>query len=333
MNQPLIHHTHSLSVFRDIFFRIHKTISGSEQPTNPTVRLDDVVHWKVHMDAIQCQHLAVNSVHTRICGGYFYNFTSPPLAADALDLLKIESTQFDLTLIPTTEENPELDALYEGYGFIKIPCFVNCTFEVETSIKEDLRKRTSRSRVESIRRLHRRSNEGFELRFYRSQDLIGNHNLIRTAAGLHNLNIMKYDLPINFYDEEVISKLATSALAKFFLIGLRFSRSTGNAVQVMIILEDPNSNLLYYLVQGIDQDQIPKGQNLYIASVYDLLLYAESKGYTQIHLGRGNQEKKAALGANRFTFLNHWALTSHQNLKEELKQIARRSQDILFPKS
>lgn len=184
-----------------------------------------------------------------------------------------------------------------------------------------------------MRRLHARAEKGYTLKRYRAFELLSEPKVLIAASDLHNKNILKYGLPVNFYNEKILTLLAQSHLQEHFRVWMHFKNSGGAPAQVMILLEDPADKAIYYLIQGIDETQVDKGDNLYVAAVFEVGLYAQEKGYKTVWLGRGNAEKKQKLGANKFYLLNHWILPPHssQTAKEELEKIAKASEKLLAP--
>jgi hypothetical protein len=87
------------------------------------------------------------------------------------------------------------------------------------------------------------------------------------------------------------------------------------------------------MVQGKHDSLIEPGINLYIATFYKILKFAESIGMKAIHLGRGSYEAKKKLGANRFNILNNWIKPANKEAEIHLKRFLSHKDFINYPPS
>jgi len=301
-------------------------LKGYHVPT-PAIVLNRIVHWQAQVDLLTARsdfnpNLLGESL-VWVFGGYFYNFSTPSLAEDEISQGLKEGRKHGATtfLVPAIRDSEAVDSLL-GAGFTPLPCFVESVFELETSVEGDFRKRVSRHRFAEIRRLGRNAHRAYDLRFYKAPELEENPALLTETSRLHELNVRQHNLHVNFYNRDVLEAIMSSTLRDNLLVGLRYDKSTGVAVQAMIILVCEDTGELYFSAQGIDHDEVDRRHNLYTTAAYDLYKYGEAHGLRTFYLGRGSEEEKQRLGANRYHLLNHWMKSDEKGFDGEVKKLA-----------
>jgi hypothetical protein len=155
--------------------------------------------------------------------------------------------------------------------------------------------------------------------------------LVETVARLHLCNVRKYGHAANFYCASLLRQLLASAIGDHVLACSRHEADTGSAVQASLSLFDRSSSQLYWLMVGIDHDQVPSDVNLFIADYYGVVGFAEQNGIRTINLGRGNPLQKHRLGANRFHVVQNWLRTSSPRAVAELARLRSTATATLDP--
>ena len=286
------------------------------------------MHWKMRFGV--SSHI-IDQEMTRVIGGTFYNFsTSVPARIKLVEeVAEADAAGIHQFLIPTVRSCYDQEML-SNEGFSPIPWFVESIYERRQGVDVDLKMQLSRSQFKDILRLERKAAVDFDLEFYDHQKMIKDYSIIQIASELHQLNINKYSHAHNFYSEEILKIILSSAIAKNLLICIRRDKLTRRPVQASINFVDREKGQLFQMVQGINHSLVKKGHNLYIAETLQMYRYAESQGINEIHLGRGAHENKKKLGANRFHLLNNWILNTKQNIHSELAKLQEASRQHLM---
>jgi hypothetical protein len=295
--------------------------------TRPVLPLERLIHWQAHMEVLAglAGHRPgrLGTVPCLVAGGYFYNFSNPAPEAEALagirDRARAEGV--GLIVVPTVWDDDADEPLARD-GYVPVPWFVESAFELKGDLEDELRRGVGPARFRELRRLWRKANREYGLRWMSAEDMEREPAWIAELARLHDLNMRQHGFSINLYSEAVIRALLDSPLRCRVAAGFRVGPADGRAVQCMLTMRYPESGELYYLVQGIDHDRVPLGHNLYVAGVYDLFAYAEAHSYRSVWIGRGAHDTKRRLGANRFLLQNNWFRTGDAALREELRRLA-----------
>jgi CelD/BcsL family acetyltransferase involved in cellulose biosynthesis len=316
---PLVESPAALVAFRSLFCQLY----GIDAPELP---LDHILHW---VDVARSLGLAENDVgraRARVFGGYFYN-VSTLVPADAVihdELQAGLAAGVEQYLVPTVR--PALDTTtLETAGFVAVPWFVECVFEIEDGVDADLRRRVGRSRHQGILRIGRRARDRYPVTRYEAAELRRTPAVLETAARLHACNVDKYAHALNFYRGDLLRTMLSGPLGDHLVVSLRHDEHDGRPVQVSISLADRDAGQFHWLVQGIDHEHVEPGHNLFVAEAHDLLLWAETRGATVVDFSRGGVQQKARLGANRFFVLDNWVKSSVAGAASTLGDLAQRS--------
>ncbi len=318
MSATLLESPLACEAFGQLFRKLYG-VSGSILP------LGQLLHWRNRLGIATPE---LDAIPTFVFGGYFYGFSSPvPEQAELSEVsrLVLGKTAGQI-LVPCVREGVNVDALV-AEGFQKLPWFVESVFEIDKGVEADLASRVSRNQRRDILRLTRRSEEQFELQLFEGEALRQNPWVFAKAAELHAHNLTKYSHALNFYSQEILTLLLHSGLAEHLLIALRKDKN-GEFVQASVNFIDRPRKQLFLMVQGINRDLVPPGQNLYLAETYQLYQFAQKQGIQEVYLGRGGQEAKQRMGANRFHLLNLW-IKSQGQAASEFAAIVEKSQSVL----
>lgn len=317
---PLVETPEAIRVFQNLFLELYSI-------QEPILPLERIMHW-VRRFGIETPNL--DTTPTLVLGGFFYNTsTSVPTASEIEEYLEIARKknvyQF---LIPTIRNNTATKRL-ESHGFQKIPWFIEAIYEIQNGVDEDLRSQLGGKRLREILRLVRMAERDYEVEFYTLEQIRTDPSILKTTAHLHDCNVSKYGHAINFYSYSILKHISESPLGENLLICIRRDRETQQPVQTSISFIDKSRSQMYQLVQGIDQEKVKRGNNLYLVDTYHLYKFAENLGIREINLGRGGQQEKLRLGANRFILLNNWVANFKSDINEEISALVRRAREVL----
>jgi hypothetical protein len=321
MGQDFFHGEASQTFCRRLFLRCMGL-------TEPVLEPDRLPHWKAHMDFLREHGVPGGSPLgqslTRFFGGFFYSPTTPALARSVVDAEQQAAAQDGIAqcLVPAVGATEDTAALVEA-GFRPLPFTVASVFEIEAGVEPDLRRRLGPHRFREVLRAVRRASDQYDGFYADAAELEANGPLLATAIQLHARNIEQYQLPSNLFHAGVWADLLTGPWRPHLRVAFHVDRHSGAPVQAMILLLSEATGDLYLLAQGIDHSRVPRSQNLYTAAVYKHLCYAEARGVRRIHLGRGMYDVKSRLGANRFTLLNHWILSSLPGWRSEVERLGQ----------
>jgi pimeloyl-ACP methyl ester carboxylesterase len=310
----------ALAVWRELFLDLYDL-------PDPVLPLGQVMHWPGPSGIARP---ALDGEPTLVFGGFFYNFSTPPPAAEEIDerLEEARARGIGQLLVPTVRETADAGALAER-EFVAVPAFVECVFELEAGVDADLRARVGRRRHREVLRLVARAEERYAVEYYDAARLRTEANVLELAATLHDFNRRKYGHRLNLYAEPILRRLLDSALGDHLLIAVRSERASGTPVQASIALIDRSRAQLYLLVHGIRHDLVPSAVNLDIADTYQYYRLAEREGVTEVNLGRGSPEYKRNLGAHRLHLLENWVRTGAPDAQRELAAAARMASERL----
>lgn len=317
---PLVETPEAIRVFQNLFLELYSI-------QEPILPLERIMHW-VRRFGIETPNLDITP--TLVIGGFFYNTsTSVPTASEIEESLEIaRQNNVYQFLIPTIRNTATTEAI-ESYGFKKIPWFIEAIYQIQNGVDEDLRSQLGGKRFREILRLVRMAERDYEFEFYTLKQIRTDPSILKTTADIHEFNVKKYGHAINFYSYSILKLISESVLGENLLICICRDKETSQEVQASISLLDPSRLQMYTLVQGIDKEKIRKGQNLYIADKYQRYKFAERHGIREINLGRGNEELKLKLGANRFNLLNNWVANSKTDVTKEVSALVSRSREVL----
>jgi hypothetical protein len=315
--------TEARSAFATLFAELY----GVPQPVLPLGR---VLHWADVVRRLGQAGSVLDRTPTYLFGGYFYN-TSTPVPSAAVISAALEAgaalgaRQY---FVPTIRNHADAGALSER-GFQCIPWVIESIFEVEHGLDDDLARRVGRRRFKYVKRVSAQAAVGYPARFYESHAIQADPGLLDTAAALHYHNVVKYQHALNFYSAPLLRRLWTSPIGEHLLLCLRYDATTGEAVQASISLIDRRRKQMYQLVHGVDREKVSPEYNLFVATTYDEMAYAQGLGIRTINLGRGAADEKRRVGANRFNLLNCWILTPSPDAGAEVAILAARSREAL----
>lgn len=317
---PLVETPEARKIFQKLFLELYSI-------QEPIIRLDCIMHW-VRRFGIETPRL--DKTPTLVLGGFFYNTSTPvPTASEITEYLEI-GRQKDVHqfLIPTVRNNATTEAM-KLHGFQKIPWFIEAIYEIHNGVDEDLRSQLGGKRLREILRLVRMAERDYSVVFYTINQILTDPSILKTVAHLHACNVNKYGHALNFYSYSILKHISESPLGENLLICIRTDRETQQQIQTSISFIDQSRSQMYQLVQGIDQKKVRKGHNLYLADTYHLYKFAEDLGIREINLGRGGQQEKLKLGANRFSLLNNWVANVKLDISEEVSSLLKRSMEVL----
>lgn len=311
----------TISIFQKLFMELYSL-------KKPEIPLHRVMHWKRRFNI---DSDTMDNAHTRFIAGFFYNFSTSAPNGDKLnsEITEGEATGIYQFLVPTVRNSSDNRVLTDA-GFTPIPWFIESIYERREGVDLDLKKQLSRSQYRDILRLERKAIADFDLEFYEYHKILNDPSIIMIAADLHQLNIDKYAHAYNFYNKKILNLILFSSIGKNLLICIRRDKATRQPVQASINFIDRDKSQLFQMAQGIDHSLVKKGNNLYIAETLQMYRYAESQGISEIHLGRGGQDSKRRLGANRFYLLNNWILNTKHNISTEVANLREASHQHLM---
>jgi hypothetical protein len=300
--RPLVEAPWALTVFRELFMQLYAV-------REPVLPLERIMHWPA-APAVDSPQAHIDEAVTAVFGGFFYNTSSPPPRAAEIEICitRARAAGAHQFLVPTVRDTADAGTLAQ-HGFIPIPAFIECVYDMDSDVDNDLREHVGRRRHKQIVRLAERARQFYDLAIYSAAGLHDSPQILGTAAALHDCNRRKYGHRLNLYSEPILQRLLGSPLGDHLLICLRTDRVSGVPVQASISLMDRGSSQLYMLVHGIRHEAVRPGMNLDIADIYDLYKLAEREGIAEINLGRGMPEYKRSLGATRFVVLSNWLRT------------------------
>ncbi len=321
--QTLLEAPGSRAALRHAFLKLY----GAEIPLLPPTR---VMHWAATVKRLGVDVPALDRTPTWFFGGHFYGSSSPaPTAAEIAAGLEDGAAQGAAGfMIPGVRRGPH-DALLGDAGFASIPWFLECVYERRVGYDADLRAQIGGDWYRGVIACVRKAELFYEISFYSAQDARADPTILDTVAQLHECNVTKYGHPLNFYSRELLEELMRSELGDKLLLCIRRDKETGVPVQTYISLLDRARSEMYLLVQGIDQDQVRKGQNLYVDHAYRLLKYAEEAGVRMVNFARGAQDQKRRLGANRFFVLQNWVRHPGADLGAEVSRLSQATRGAL----
>lgn len=296
----------------------------------PILPLGRVMHWSSTIRRLGADVPLLDGSETLVCGGYFYNCSTRAPSADDLDawIALAERRGVPALFVPTVRNSDATDALSER-GFSRIPWFVEAIYERKEGVDADLRAQLGRKGYAALLSDVKRAETAYELRFYTKPELLADPSLLEETSRLHACNVEKYSHALNFYSEPILREILSGPLGERLLVALRRDRETGEAVQTSIAFFDLARSQMYSVVQGIDHARVRPGQNLYVAKYYQQLKYAEALGIREVNYGRGKEDHKRRLGANRFHLLNNWVRNSQVSIDAEVAQLTERLRPIL----
>ncbi|MEH2079517.1 MAG: hypothetical protein V7K89_05740 [Nostoc sp.] len=317
---PLVETPEARNIFQKLFLELYSI-------QEPIIQLNHIMHW-VRRFGIETPNL--DNTPTLVLEGFFYNTSTPvPTASKITEYLEMgyqkDVHQF---IIPTVRNNADTKVI-ESHGFQKIPWFIEATYEIHNGVDEDLRSQLGGKRLREILRLVRMAERDYELEFYTINEILVDPSILQTTAHLHACNVNKYNHALNFYSYSILKHISESLLGENLLICIRKDKETQQSIQTSISFIDQSRSQMYQLVQGIDQENIRKGHNLYLVDTYHLYKFAENLGIREINLGRGGQHEKLKIGANRFSLLNNWVANVKLDISEEVSLLIKRSMEVL----
>ncbi|MBW4575134.1 MAG: hypothetical protein KME08_07605 [Aphanothece sp. CMT-3BRIN-NPC111] len=317
---PLVETPEARKIFQNLFLELYSI-------EEPILRLDRIMHW-VRRFGIETPNL--DKTPTLVLGGCFYNTSTPvPTSSEIAEYLEMgDKKGVHQFLIPTIRNNASVAAL-RSHGFQPIPWFIEAIYEIKNGVDDDLRSQLGGKRFREILRLVRMAEKDYEFEFYTLEQIRTDPSILKTTADIHEFNVNKYGHAINFYSYSILKHISESVLGENLLICIYRDKETSQEVQASISLLDQSRSQMYTLVQGIDQEKIRKGHNLYIADKYQRYKFAERHGIREINLGRGNEELKLKLGANKFNLLNNWVANSETDVTNEIRALVSRSREVL----
>jgi hypothetical protein len=290
---------HSLAaqeVFRAMFCRAHGRAEA-------VAKLADVPHWVAPIHAHLPGGSGIEGRAAFLPAGYFYSMSTPvdPGAVEAAPGRAL-ALDADCVLYPVVGDAGFVERLRSD-GYVCIPWFFESSYVARDGLDADLRASCGAQQAREIRRLAQRYDEVYEARIVRGAE-IGTAELDEFDR-LHRMNLAKYHHGFNFYDRAVLAHLLASELGAGLILYLTAERHTRRVVHGLLALIDPAESELVALVLGSDAGAQRAGQNLYVATQYTLLEWAEQRGVRRVSFGRGNQRQKVRLGANTVTLLHN----------------------------
>ncbi|MFH0908267.1 MAG: GNAT family N-acetyltransferase [bacterium] len=331
MRESFIHRESTLRVFRDLFLKGYGLSHAVVEP-------DRLVHWQAQTQDLRekagLEPSPLGRIPTLVFGGYFYNFSSPAPSSETIAAAIDEAKRLGARqlLVPTVRDIDDSSDLTAA-GFRPLPCFVESIARLGPDLDADLRARVGADRFRQIKRMVRRVERQYEFLFLRAADMEQDSGLVAEIARLHGLNISQHDFGVNFFRSEALQHVLQSPLRDRLLVGMRCDRGDGAPRQAVITLLCEETGELFALAQGIDHEHVAREMNLYITLYYRLYEYGAAHGAHVFHLGRGAQDEKRRLGANRYVLLNHWMKSDEPGFAGEIERLALAMRKILVLKT
>jgi hypothetical protein len=323
MTDTLLEAPGSRAALRDAFMKLY----GVTLPYLPPTK---VMHWAATVKRLGVDVPTLDGVPTWFFGGHFYGSSSPtPTGAEIAEGLREGAAQgAGAFMIPGVRRGAH-DALLAEAGFSSIPWFLECVYERREGFDADLRAQIGGDWYRGVLACVKKAEKFYDIAFYSAEDARQDPTILDTVARLHECNVIKYGHPLNFYSRALLEQLMGSELGDKLLLCIRRDRETGEAVQTYISLLDRARSEMYLLVQGIDQDKVRKGQNLYVDHAYRLLKYGEEAGVRMVNFARGAQDQKRRLGANRFFVLQNWVHHTGADIGPEVARLSQATRGAL----
>jgi len=279
--------------------------------SEPVAAFSDIPHWISPARALVAEAGAYERERVYVPAGCFYALSTPPPSDEELIAARKQASDLGVAgiLYPCVRAAADRGPL-ERAGFRPFPWFIESVFEVVEGVEADLRGRLGGARFRDLRRLHRKYEQDYALDVHDAGDLRGSMGaeILEAFDFLHRKNLEKFGHVVNFYDFTVMETLLSSGLGERVLACFSRDRKTGRRVQTLLALVDHESQEMQLLVQGIDENEVLPGHNVYQASLYGLYAWGEARGIRTFNLGRGRQRDKLRLGANRFHVLSNYLL-------------------------
>lgn len=298
-----------------VFRRLFCALYGSAEPN---VALGRIIHWANVAHGLSASTTALDDCVAHVPSGYFY---APQTAAPVPDQVPslIEQggdARADVTLIPVVDRAKA--ATLRDAKFIELPWFVESRFISEGDVHASLRAQLGGDRYRRLRKQARKADAEYAFSIHWGESAKA---WIPTFDRLHRQNLAKYGHRSNHFAPSLVEMLFDSPLGARVGIALQTVRATGEAVQACLLAHDDHARMISLIVHGIDHDRVPRDQNLYASTIYDVYCWGAERGVRVFSLGRGAPNVKASLGANVFRPLANYVFPHQPQWTPQLLQL------------
>lgn len=251
--------------------------------------------------------------------GAFYNTWTPAPSRVTLEraLGEAHANGCVAALVPTVRQS---ESTLTDDRLVRIPAYVESGIEFGNDLAGSLRESIGGRRYGDFRRLALRTEKECDVRFVRASEAAP--GFLDEVARLHGLNAKKYGHAIDFYDRFALEHLTRGPLRTSLHVALVTRRSDDRPVQTMIVLDDPESRSVAFLVQGHEEGDELKRLQLYSYAYWSVYQWAAQNGRERVFLARGKHDDKARLGANRSWISENWIFSEDPSVLERARRLA-----------
>ncbi len=274
--------------------------------SEPILKFEEIPHWEAMIRRWGLTQLPMQKEKVFVACGYFYQIHSQWPSLDMIIESEKKATALgaDWILWPLLRNNKENEIRLEKYT--KLTWFLESVLELKENSDLDafLWQQLGKSTFKNIQRLNRKA-----IAEYKTSYLSLPKSSLRETAKfdtLHNLNLKQYKIPVNMFNNDILTCLANSDLAAEFFLCLREENNGAKTVQASLNRQNDKERTFYFLVQGQDRSQVPPYHNLYLAETYELMKKGFNDGILNYNLGRGAPFTKSKLGCNEFYILSNY---------------------------
>lgn len=309
----------------DVRANLQELLLQKLRAPSPAIATTHVPQWSG-----MCRHLGVGddvgNLRVWIAEGAFYNTWTPAPALNTLEtsLDRAKRNGCAAVLVPTVRQ---VDSGLEDPRLVRIPAYVESAIEFGNDLAGTLRGSISSRRYLDFRRLARRTETECDVRFVRAAEAAP--TFLDEVARLHGVNASKYGHAIDFYDRSALEHLRQGPLRTSLHVALVTRRSDERPVQTMIVVDDPESRSVAFLVQGHEESDELRKLQLYSYAYWSVYHWAADRGRERVFLARGKHEDKARLGANRFWVSENWIFSEDPETLRRASLIAERGRAVV----
>lgn len=285
----------------------------------PAIAMTQIPQWGGMCKQL-CAKDNLGDLRVWIAEGAFYNTWTPAPSVARLEetLAVAKRNDCAAVLVPTVRQS---SSSLEDERLVRIPAYVESAIEFGDDIATSLRETISNRRYADFRRLALRTEKECDVRFVKAS--VAGAGYLDEVARLHGINAKKYGHPIDFYDRPALERLKNGPLEMSLYVALVTRKSDDHALQTMIVIDDPRSESVAFLVQGHEEGDELRRLQLYSYAYWSVYHWAAQNDRKRVFLARGKHEDKARLGANRFWISENWIFSEDKSVLRRAEELAR----------
>lgn len=271
----------------------------------PVVKLEDVPHWRA-LGELPDDIAKLQKEKSWLLNGFFYNFYSDVPTTEQLKTAQRQMADEGVCqiIVPCVRQSDRQHNLIEQ-GFVSVHASYESIYYIEGDVNTDLRLRVGSKQMRNLKRLAERASQRFTPEYYVG-DLRQKNAVVNEISELFKNHCNKYQTTVNFFSLSILKYLFKSEIGDKFIVFLYRDPRSSRLVSAMLGFIDARDLSLWCMIYSSDRDLVEKGQNLYVASFYNMFHLARELGLNSVNLGRGPVEMKKKLGANVFIEQHHW---------------------------